>query len=47
MNINKSQPSNTVIPRLAGLIDRDTDDYDKDAPYPEQIIRKGKSEYDE
>jgi len=45
--MNNSQPSNTAVTRFAGLVDRDTYDDDKDAPYPEQIIRKRKSEYNE
>jgi hypothetical protein len=45
--MNNSQPSNTAISRFAGLVDRDTYYYDKDAPYPEQIMRKRESEYNE
>jgi hypothetical protein len=45
--MNNNQPSNTVIAGLAGLVDRDAYDYDKDAPYPEEIIRKRQSEYSE
>jgi hypothetical protein len=45
--MNNSQPSNTSISRFAGLVDRDAYHYDKDAPYPEEIIRERQAEYNE
>jgi len=45
--MNNNQPSNTVISRFASPVDREAYYYDEDAPYPEQIIRKRESEYNE